>query len=451
MGKLFGTDGIRGIANDFLDAELAYKTGRMAAHVLREKGKNVILIGKDTRRSGDLLEAALVAGITSAGVDTLRLEVIPTPGIAYLTRKLGAMAGIVISASHNPGEYNGLKIFSHDGFKLPDATEERIEELIFAHEDQLPFPIGEAVGTSLPEEHYRKDYIDYLVAQSEYDLTGLTIALDCAHGATYEIAPEVFKRLGAKVVAINCEPDGMNINRSCGSTNPEIIEKLVLETGADIGFAFDGDGDRVMAVDEKGRLMDGDHILAATSLFLRGKGTLTHDTVVGTVMSNLGLIKFCEKEKIHFIPAAVGDRYVIEEMRKNGYALGGEQSGHIIFFDKSTTGDGILTAIELLNAMREKAMPLSELVNYMKSYPQVLVNAVVDERKKKNYLEDEVIRSAIEELERTFNGQGRVLIRPSGTEPFVRVMIEGKDTSAIEREAKKLAQVIEERLGGKHV
>lgn len=450
MGKLFGTDGIRGIANEFLDAKLAYKTGRMAAHVLREEGKNVILIGKDTRKSGDLLEAALVAGITSAGVNTLRLEVIPTPGIAYLTRKLDAMAGIVISASHNPGEYNGLKIFSHDGFKLPDETEDRIEELILAEEDTLPHPIGAEVGTSIPEEHHRKDYIDYLVGECEYDLTGLTIALDCAHGATYEIAPEVFERLGAKVVAINREPDGMNINRGCGSTNPEIIEKLVLESGADVGFAFDGDGDRVMAVDEKGKLMDGDHILAATSLFLRKRGALNHDTIVGTVMSNLGLLKFCEKEGLKFISAAVGDRYVLEEMRKNGYVLGGEQSGHIIFFDKSTTGDGILTAIEVLNAMREKNMPLSELAGYMKSYPQVLVNAFVEEKKKKSYLDDEVIRDAIEKLEETFDGQGRVLIRPSGTEPLVRVMIEGKDEGEIEREAKKLAQLIEERLGGNH-
>ncbi len=451
MGKLFGTDGIRGIANEFLDAELAYKTGRMAAHVLREEGKNVILIGKDTRRSGDLLEAALVAGITSAGVNTLRLEVIPTPGIAYLTRKLDAMAGIVISASHNPGEYNGLKIFSHDGFKLPDATEERIEELILAEEDTLPSPTGGKVGTSLPEEHHRKDYIDYLVAQCEYDLTGLTIALDCAHGATYEIAPEVFERLGAKVVAINREPDGMNINRGCGSTNPEINEKLVIESGADVGFAFDGDGDRVMAVDEKGKLMDGDHILAATSLYLKKRGALKLDTIVGTVMSNLGLLKFCEEEGLNFISAAVGDRYVLEEMRKHGYALGGEQSGHIIFFDKSTTGDGILTAVEVLNAMREKNAPLSELSSYMKSYPQVLVNAFVEEKKKKSYLEDEVIREAIEKLERTFDGQGRVLIRPSGTEPLVRVMIEGKDSAQIETEARELAQLIEERLGGNHV
>ena len=243
----------------------------------------------------------------------------------------------------------------------------------------------------------------------------------------------------------------MNINRGCGSTNPEIIEKLVIESGADVGFAFDGDGDRVMAVDEKGKLMDGDHILAATSLFLKKRGALKHDTIVGTVMSNLGLLKFCEEKGLNFVSAAVGDRYVLEEMRKHGYVLGGEQSGHIIFFDKSTTGDGILTAVEVLNAMREKNAPLSELSSYMKSYPQVLVNAFVEEKKKRDYLEDEVIREAIEKLERTFDGQGRVLIRPSGTEPLVRVMIEGKDSAQIETEARELAQLIEERLGGNHV
>ncbi len=447
MRRLFGTDGIRGIANEFLSGELAYYTGRATATVLREVGKKYILIGKDTRQSGDMLEAALTAGITSVGVNVVRLGVIPTPGVAYLTKRYNAMAGIVISASHNPGEYNGIKIFSHTGYKLPDEVEDQIENLILRHRDKVECPIGANLGTSLPDEGKVDAYIEYLISKADAPLKGYRIALDCAHGATYRIAPKVFDALGAEVVVINTEPDGMNINKKCGSTNIDIIQKLVQKVNAHIGFAFDGDGDRVIAVDERGGVMDGDHIMAACGLFLKEKGKLKNNTIVGTVMSNLGFVKFMDEHQLNFIAAPVGDRYVLEEMQKGDYILGGEQSGHVLFLDHGTTGDGILTALQLVNVMLHTERPISEINAMVKVYPQVLVNAMVKEENKKNYMMDEEISKSIKEIEDYFQGKGRVLIRPSGTEPFIRVMIEGEKEEILEEKAKDLAAMIEKRLG----
>ena len=447
MGELFGTDGIRGVANRFLSGDLAYKTGRATATVLKNRGKNYILIGKDTRKSGDMLEAALAAGITSVGVNVVRLGVIPTPGVAYLTKKYGAKAGIVISASHNPGEYNGIKIFSYDGFKLPDEREAQIEKLILSEEDTMPFPIGQEIGISLPDEGKVQAYMNHLISKGIGSLEGMRIALDCGHGATYRIAPQVFEKLGADVVVINTEPDGMNINRNCGSTNVEIIKKLVHEVKADVGFAFDGDGDRVMAVDDTGNIMDGDHILAACGMALKAKNQLPKDGIVGTVMSNLGFVKFMEEHNLKFIAADVGDRYVLEELRRGGYSLGGEQSGHIIFLDHATTGDGILTAVQIVNTMLEQKKKLSEINRWMKSYPQVLINAEVKEENKKKYLENEKIVQAIEKINAYFDGRGRVLIRPSGTEPLIRVMIEGEDEELIANKAEELAKLIGRSIG----
>jgi len=448
MGKLFGTDGVRGVANTELTCELAYKLGRIGAYILTDgKKKSRIIVGKDTRVSGDMLEAALIAGILSAGSDALCLGVVPTPAVSYLTRKYGADAGVVISASHNPVEYNGIKFFNKDGFKLPDEVEEKLEEYILNGKDIASIPTGNEIGKKIEIDTASEDYTDFLKTTIDVELKGMKIAVDCANGASFITAPKTLSELGANVKVVNHNPDGYNINYKCGSTHPEIIQKYVLETGADLGLSFDGDADRLIAVDEKGNIVDGDKIMAICGSYLMEEGKLKNNSLVATVMSNIGLEKALSKYNCNIVKTKVGDRYVLEEMKKSGYILGGEQSGHIIFLEHNTTGDGLLSALQLLSVIKKKNKSLSELASIMKVYPQVLKNAKVSNDKKKKYLEDEVIASRIEEIEKVFHGEGRVLIRPSGTEPLVRVMIEGSDEETLESYAAELVELIETRLG----
>lgn len=447
MGRLFGTDGVRGIANKELTCDLAYKIGRAGAYVLTKDKKDVkIVVGMDTRISGDMLEAALVAGICSVGADVLSVGIVPTPAVAYLTRALNAEAGVVISASHNPVEYNGIKFFGSTGYKLNDEVEEEIESYILDGNEVPLNPIGEEVGRRTVIDNGTDEYISYLRKSINVDFKGLKVAMDCGNGAVYKAAPKLIKALGADTEVIHNVPSGTNINVNCGSTKPEEVQRLVLGTGADIGLSFDGDADRLIAVDEKGNIIDGDHVMAICGIHMKKKGILKNDTVVGTVMSNMGLDICLKSEGISLKKTKVGDRYVLEEMLKGGYSIGGEQSGHIIFLDYNTTGDGLLTALQIISVMKETGKKLSELASVMTSLPQVLVNAKVSNDKKNAYLEDEVIKEEIKNLEEKFHGEGRVLIRPSGTEPLVRVMIEGKDQKQITEIANKLASLIEERL-----
>lgn len=446
--KLFGTDGIRGIAGKDLTPELALKLGRILAERIHETGieNPFVLTGRDTRHSGTMLSMGIATGLMAGGVDCVNLSVIPTPGVAYLVRHYGAALGIVISASHNPYEYNGIKIFSPEGFKLPDSVEEEIEEKLL-DPNWEPKPVtGMTIGTKRKDFRGIDDYEDYLVSLIDTKLDDLTIAIDCGNGALSNIAEKVLTRLGANVAAINIYPDGQNINDRCGSTDPSKIVNLVKETGADVGFSFDGDADRIIAVDEKGRVMDGDHILAVCAKGLKEKGALRGDTVVGTIMSNIGLDRYLETIGAGLAKTKVGDRYVLETMREKDYVLGGEQSGHIIFIKNNTTGDGLATGLHLLEVMEHTKRPMSELNDLMTSYPQVLVNAKVANEKKRSYETHEGIQARIAEVEAKFEGEGRVVIRPSGTEPVVRVMIEGKDQAVLEREAESLARYIEEEL-----
>ncbi|SHK48472.1 phosphoglucosamine mutase [Paramaledivibacter caminithermalis] len=448
MGKLFGTDGVRGIANTELTCELAYKLGRIGAYILTKgKKKAKIIVGKDTRVSGDMLEAALVAGILSAGSDAVCLGVVPTPAVSYLTRKYKADAGVVISASHNPVEYNGIKFFNRDGFKLPDEVEEQIEYYLLNNEDIDYIPTGNEIGKKIKIETAVQDYTDFLKTTIDVDLKGIKIAVDCANGAAYITAPKVLSELGAEINVINHNPNGYNINYKCGSTHPEVIKEYVLETGADFGLSFDGDADRLIAIDEKGNIVDGDKIMAICGAYFMEHGRLKNNTLVATVMSNIGLEKALKEYGCNVVKTKVGDRYVLEEMKKSGYVLGGEQSGHIIFLEHNTTGDGLLSALQLMAVVRNKNKPLSELASIMIKYPQVLKNAKVRNDNKKKYLEDEVIASRIKEIEKIFHGEGRVLIRPSGTEPLVRVMIEGNNKEILENYAVELVELIEKRLG----
>jgi len=449
MARLFGTDGVRGVANTELTAELAYKLGQAGAYVLTSEKKHApkILVGTDTRISAHMLEAALVAGICSVGAEAVCLGVIPTPAVAYLTRYYKADAGVVISASHNPFEFNGIKFFDSKGYKLPDSTEDKIEELIKSGLKDLLLPSGERIGRKSEGRDALKDYIEFLKGTVNCDLTGMRIALDCANGAAYRVAPMLFSGLGAEVLTINSEPDGININRDCGSTHLSALMNYVKETGVDIGFAFDGDADRVLAVDEHGTMVDGDKIMAIIGLALKKKGKLAKNTIVVTVMSNLGFDIMAGKHGLNLAKTKVGDRYVLEEMLDKGYVLGGEQSGHVIFLEHNTTGDGLLTALQLLNVMAESGERLSELSKVMQVLPQVLKNAKVKNENKYKYMEDELVARMCTELEEEFHGEGRVLIRPSGTEPLVRVMIEGKDRDYISKRAAELVSIIEERLG----
>jgi len=448
MGRLFGTDGVRGLANAELTGQLAFQLGQAGAYVLTmAKHKPRILIGRDTRISGDMLEAALIAGICSVGAEAIVAGVIPTPAVAYLTRHYGADAGVVISASHNSMEYNGIKFFDKNGYKLPDELENRIESIILDHAETMPSPIGIEVGRRVRIRNAVRDYVEFLKSTIDVDLDGLKIVLDCANGAAYEAAPMVFGSLGAEVITSYHTPDGTNINDYCGSTHPEKLQSLVLETGADVGLAFDGDADRLIAVSELGNLVDGDHVMYICGMDMKERGLLKQSTVVSTVMSNLGLGIALKNAGCRLEQTKVGDRYVLERMLEKGYNLGGEQSGHIIFLDHNTTGDGILTALQLLSVMKRSGKKLSELAAGMRKYPQVLVNAKVTEDKKHAYKEDEVIQDTIRQIEDRFQDEGRVLIRPSGTEPVIRVMIEGADQREIEEKAVQLAKLIEERLG----
>lgn len=445
MGKYFGTDGIRGVANKELTPELAYKLARASAYKLNSDNNKLIIIGKDTRRSGDMLESALVSGYTSMGYDVYLLGVIPTPAVAYLTKYYGAEAGIVISASHNPAEFNGIKYFGSDGFKLPDEVEEEIEEIIDNYKNIDMRPIGKEIGVVEYKTDAKDIYVEYLSSRVQLDLTDINVAIDCGNGATSEIAPELFKLLGANVKSINTSPNGLNINENCGSTNPEKIQELVKATNAHIGFSYDGDGDRLITVDENGDVLDGDHFLAACAYYMKEKNILKNSGIVGTVMTNIGLDEYLQTIDVIIEKAAVGDRYVLEIMQEKGYNLGGEQSGHIIFLDDNTTGDGILSSLKILEVMVESKKKVSELNGLMTTYPQILLNAKVKNENKNAYKNDEFILEEIRKVEEKFHGEGRVLIRPSGTEPLVRVMIEGKDQDILEDEAKKLVTILEER------
>ena len=447
MGRLFGTDGVRGIANKDLSPQLAFQLGQAGARVLAEEcgTKPQILIGKDSRISSDLLEAALAAGICSVGANAISLGVLPTPAVAHLTRFYNADAGVMISASHNPMEYNGIKFFDCDGYKLSDDVEDRIEKLVRCEEIQN-LPTGGDVGTIIHIDSAKQDYTNFAKKTIDTDLSGLKIALDCANGAISSIAPEVFESLGAEIFVINNEPNGININDKCGSTHLEALSELVETVNADFGVAFDGDADRLLAVDEHGVLVDGDKIMAICGNELKKQGKLKDNVIVATVMSNLGLFIMGRDQGIDILQTNVGDRYVLEKMVECGYTLGGEQSGHIIFLNHNTTGDGLVTALQLAAIIKKNGNKLSDLTEIMSSLPQVLVNAKVENNQKPLLNTNSDIIQAIGSIEKKFEGNGRVLIRPSGTEPLVRVMIEGKDVDSIKRDAEYLANFIEKTL-----
>ncbi len=452
MRKYFGTDGIRRIANTELSPELVYKVAKAGAYVLSKHTDKAptILIGRDTRLSGTLIESAMVAGFLSYGANVKLLGVMPTPAVAYLTRKLNADASVVISASHNTFEFNGIKYFSNKGMKIPDELEEEIEEVMESGKLDGLTAVRDKIGvsevrTDLLDEYvyfFRKHFDDKI---EKYNRSDFKVVIDTANGATYQVADKVFKTLGINHVIINNHPDGININDRCGSTHLEMLKEYVVKNKMSLGIAYDGDGDRCLAVDENGEELDGDKILAIIANYLKPQGKLAKDTIVATVMSNLGLNKYAEANKLNFIQTKVGDRYVLEEMLKNGYNLGGEQSGHVILLDYNPTGDGILTSLMLIQALLESKKKASELGELVQKYPQVLINAKVDSDKKYDYEKDKEIKLAIQKVEEEFAGNGRVLIRPSGTEPLVRVMIEGKDSKIIEDRARTIAQLIEKK------
>ncbi|AEE95871.1 phosphoglucosamine mutase [Mahella australiensis] len=447
MGRLFGTDGVRGVANTELTCGLAFSLGQAGAYVLAEENPRPrIVVARDTRVSGDMLEAALVAGICSVGGEALCVGVMPTPSVAYLTRLYGADAGVVISASHNPMEYNGIKFFNRDGYKLPDELEDRIESIILDQTRQIPMCAGDAVGRRVVVQNAAEDYVNFLKSTVPIDLKGYKIAVDCANGAAYRVAPLLLSQLGAEMICFFNDPDGTNINRNCGSTHPKALQDYVLENEVDLGLAFDGDADRLIAVDENGVLVDGDKIMAICGIDMHERGTLKKDTVVATIMSNIGLEIALKNAGCRVVRTAVGDRYVLEKMLQEDYSLGGEQSGHVIFLDHNTTGDGLITALQLLSVMVRKKKSLAQLSTVMKQFPQVLVNAKVSNDKKEVYLQCGAIAEEINRIEKKFNSMGRVVIRPSGTEPLVRVMIEGPDIDELEQEATRLAAIIEEYL-----
>ncbi len=450
MRKYFGTDGIRRIANTELSPELVYRVAKAGAYVLSKHTDKAptILIGRDTRLSGTLIESAMVAGFLSYGANVKLLGVMPTLAVAYLTRKLQADASVVISASHNTYEFNGIKYFSNKGMKISDEIEEEIEEVMDSGKLDELSAVKEKIGvseirTDLLDEYvyfFRKNFDDNI---EKYNNPNFKVVIDTANGATYEVADKVFSTLGINHVIINNNPDGININHNCGSTHLDMLKEYVIKNKMSLGIAYDGDGDRCLAIDENGEEIDGDKLLAIISNYLKSKGKLAKDTIVATVMSNLGLNKYAEKNNMKLLQTKVGDRYVLEEMLKNGYNLGGEQSGHVILLDYNPTGDGILTSLMLIQAMLESGKTASQLGNLVQKYPQVLINAKVSSDKKNDYEKNPEIKNAIAELEKEFSGNGRVLIRPSGTEPLVRVMIEGKNKNEIEEKARKIANLIE--------
>ena len=449
MGRLFGTDGVRGVANSELTPELAFKLGRAGAYVLsRDNARPVFIIGKDTRLSGDILEDALSAGILSVGGNVIKVGVLPTPAVAHLVRAYGADAGVVISASHNPFEYNGIKFFKWDGFKLDDDVEDEIEDIILRDRDVSSDIIGDKLGKVVEADDDALElYARYLESTIDVEIKGRKIVLDCANGASYKVAEKVYRDLGADVTVIGNSPNGTNINDKCGSTHPENLQEEVVRQGAELGLAYDGDADRLIAVDEKGRIIDGDKLICICAKMMADRGELTHNLVTATVMSNIGFHKYLESLGCKVEVTGVGDRYVLESMLKTGGQIGGEQSGHIIFRNHSTTGDGILSSLQLLQAVIMSGRKPSELADEIEIFPQILKNARVKNENKTKYTNDPDIQNAISKIEKYMEGSGRVLIRPSGTEPLVRVMIEGQDIEQITMMAEKLAILITKRFG----
>lgn len=450
MGKYFGTDGVRGIANQELTPELAFKIGRCGGYVLvkhsdLENEMPQVLVGRDTRISGQLLEQALIAGLLSVGIEVLQLGVISTPGVSYLTRTQKAAAGVMISASHNPAQDNGIKFFGPDGFKLADDEELEIEALLDSKEDILPRPSAEGLGTLDDYPEGLQKYMEFLKDTIPGDLEGLTVCLDGANGATSPLVNHLFADLNTEFYTMGVRPDGININDGVGSTHPEELAKFVVEKKANLGLAFDGDGDRVIAVDENGTIVDGDKILYICGKYLKEQGKLNGNTIVATVMSNLGFHKAVSQAGMRAIATQVGDRYVVEEMRKSGYNLGGEQSGHIVFLDYNTTGDGLLSGIQLMNVMKETGKKLSELTAEIEEYPQKLVNLKVSD--KYGAMDVPAIKTVIEEVEAEMSGDGRVLVRPSGTEPLLRVMAEAPTEDKVNYYVDKIAEVVIKEIG----
>ena len=453
MARLFGTDGVRGVAGTELTAQMCFDIGRAAAMVLTASSgqaecphKPRILLGRDTRISGDMVQAALTAGFCAAGAVAVPVGVIPTPALAWLTREYRADAAAMISASHNPMEYNGIKFFNADGYKLDDALEDRIEAMVRGALHTLDLPSGAAVGTVEPVSTAVEDYVSYILTTIDTRLDGIRAAVDCANGAASLTAPSALKKLGAELTVIHNEPDGVNINAGCGSTHMEDIQRLTVESGADVGLAFDGDADRLLAVDEKGNIVNGDQIMAICGTYLKAQGKLKNDTIVATVMSNLGFFQMAEREGIQVPRTKVGDRYVLEKMLEEGDCLGGEQSGHVIFLEHNTTGDGLITALQLLSVMKHTGKSLSELAKVMTILPQVVVNVPVDNERKYDYIDDTEIMETIRKTERIFEDSGRVLIRPSGTEAMVRIMIEGQDLALMQQKADEIAAVMRRNL-----
>ena len=448
MGRLFGTDGARGVANTELTCETAMAIGRAAAMVLIEveHRRPRVVIGKDTRVSSDMLEAAIVAGLCSVGADALLLGVVPTPAVAHLVKEYGADAGVMISASHNPCEYNGIKIFTGEGYKLSDALEEEIEAIVLDGVKTPPCPTGGEIGRVSRCERAVDDYVRHLLSVTDVSLRGMRLAVDCANGSASATARRLFSALGADCVFLNDQPDGVNINENCGSTHIEQLADFVKKLKYFGGVAFDGDADRCLAVDENGSLVDGDKIIAALALDMKEKGELDGNAAVATVMSNMGLFRFCGEHGITPVTTKVGDRYVLEEMLKSGYAVGGEQSGHIIFRHHATTGDGQMSAIKLLAMCRERGQKLSAVGSLMERYPQVIINVRADAGQKEKYKADAGLQASVEAAGASLGKDGRILVRPSGTEPLIRVMVEGRDFDAINKLAVEVAQTIQAKL-----
>lgn len=450
MGRIFGTDGARGVANTEISCTLAMDIGRAAAMVVardHHKRKPVFLVGHDTRISHDMLESAIAAGLCSVGADVVTLGTVPTPAVAYLVANSDADAAIMLSASHNPYEFNGIKIFGAEGFKLTDEEEMEIEEIVLDH--ILPYDLkwNDELGVIRSGETLVEQYIDHIVSTVEGDLSGIRVAADCANGSASATAAKIFAKLGADVTILNDKPNGVNINDNCGSTHIDVLGKYVRENGFDLGVAFDGDADRCLAVDENGELVDGDKLIAIFASQLKREGKLANDTAVVTVMSNMGFFKFAEQAGIHVEKTSVGDRYVLQNMLEHGHCIGGEQSGHIIFREFMTTGDGQLTAVQLLRAIKKSGKKLSELAQLMQVYPQVILNVRADKEMKRMVKVDEGVLKRQQQLEEGMNGNGRILVRPSGTEPVIRIMVEGLDREAIMNAAKSMEQIIIERLG----
>ena len=448
MGRLFGTDGVRGVANSELTCEMAMRIGRAAAMVLTDSNHRhpKVLIGKDTRLSSDMLEAAITAGLCSVGANVVQLGVVPTPAVAFLVGKYKADAGVMLTASHNPCEFNGIKIFSGDGYKLPDALEEQIEAIVLDHVADPPVPIAGDLGSVAAAPAGVRDYVNHIKSTVAFSLDGMRVGIDCANGSACRTAELLFTELGAECHMMANQPNGVNVNDDCGSTHMEALMSFVRENKLDAGIAFDGDADRCLAVDENGDLVDGDFIMAICAADMKSRGKLEKNTAVGTIMTNMGFTKFCDDNEIHFEATKVGDRYVLEEMLLEGYNFGGEQSGHVIFLDFSTTGDGQLTAAQLLSILHRRNAQLSSLATLMTRYPQVMVNIQVAPDGKLRFYTDTAVKEAIERAKEKLGKNGRIVVRPSGTEPLLRVMLEGEDADYIAALAETVANVIRERL-----